>query len=240
MDRISQNDFIESCATHFRNTAASKRTVPLMTFTVPLQESVFLSTLSSCSGQTWAAVETSSLVTHVMWSTHDADIPHRAHDKAQDAVEASGADIAAVAHDAVEAASADLTNLNDSSDVTGFTIISGHSKSSFWLDNYAHENNSKINCKIFALRSIEPSDMQFAVETREVIMRQQTSFTKGPFKLILARQWTGKTNVEAEASLLKDRGKTFAILETVDPESILMNRCSDAQLANAIWTRLPK
>jgi hypothetical protein len=79
----------------------------------------------------------------------------------------------------------------------------------------------------------------FAAEASSVEMTQESTFVKGPFALTLARKWTGATNVEVEAHLLKAKGQCVAILDVVDPESVLQNRCSDAQLANALRMRMP-
>lgn len=108
------------------------------------------------------------------------------------------------------------------------------------VEVFASESSGKTSCDIFTLRPVEPLEVPFGVTPTAVIMRQHVVFSKGPFSLTLARQWTGHTNVEAEASLLKDKGLTIAILETADSEAVLQNRCSDAQLANALWTRLPR
>jgi DNA-directed RNA polymerase II subunit RPB1 len=204
MDRIAANDFTEQCASHFRNTAASKRTVPSMRLTIVLKESSYKSTLKECNAWTsWSSVESMALRTDVFWSQN----------------ENSGVTI--ISYD-------------------GTTESSTNSSISFSIENYASETRNGIACDIYGRKKIDLIDLPFSVDTTKVVMRHETIFTKGHFKLILGRQWEGLTNVETENSLLKDRGKPVAILEMCDAETILMNRCTDAQLGNAIWARLPK
>jgi hypothetical protein len=57
--------------------------------------------------------------------------------------------------------------------------------------------------------------------------------------LTLSRQWSAASNVDVERLMLSEPGTTVAILESVDAEEILQNRCSDAQLGNALASRLP-
>ena len=86
---------------------------------------------------------------------------------------------------------------------------------------------------------MEPQEVPFGTSPIKVIMRQQTVFNKGPFSLTLGRQWEASTNVEVEDLALKTRGTMVSILETIEPDTILQNRCSDEQLANALFARMP-
>jgi len=121
----------------------------------------------------------------------------------------------------------------------GQTLLTSSETLSSSIDIFFREASENYACEIFYKKPLDPLETPFGVEATRVIMRQQNYFEKGAFALTLARQWTGTTNVETEELLLKTRGQAIAILETIDSESILQNRCSDAQLANAILQRLP-
>jgi len=197
MDRVASNDFCESCASYFRNTAATHRVLPTLRINVVLRESSYKAALTSCASYTqWSSSESRQLVTEVRWLGRDDDF--------------------------------------------GTTYIVNGVSETWSSDIYASETNGHTSCTIFSKRILESSDVPFSAQPQQVFMRQETVYTKGYFKLTLGRQWSGLNNVEAEASLLNDRGQPIAILETIDSDAILMNRCSDAQLANAFWIRLPK
>ena len=132
-----------------------------------------------------------------------------------------------------------LSKESDSS--YGITILNTDAPNpSYKIVTFFNESSrAGQRCEIYSKNKIEPIDMPFGVEPTRVNMRQQTKFERNGFSLTLARQWTGNNNVEAEESLLKSPGTFISILEIVDSESILQNRCSDAQLGNAIFMRLP-
>ena len=124
--------------------------------------------------------------------------------------------------------------------MNGLTIMRANQEpKSFHLELFQSDSMDRLACEIYLRRPIDPSNVPFGVESKSVTMRQQSKFTKGPFSLTMARQWTGATNTEAEALLLKTSGVPLAILETAEPEQILQNRCTDAQLGNAMYARLP-
>ena len=123
----------------------------------------------------------------------------------------------------------------------GLTVLNAEASSqSYTIETFFNEaSRAGQRCEIYSKVKLEPIDVPFGVEPTRVNMRQQTRFERNGFSLTLARQWTGNNNVEAEESLLKCPGTFTSILEIVDSESILQNRCSDAQLGNAIFMRLP-
>jgi hypothetical protein len=124
--------------------------------------------------------------------------------------------------------------------LSGITILrSGLAPTSWSIDFSEKKADKNLVCSIYLRRLIEASDVPFGVEATKVIMRQQNRFSKGHFALTLAREWTGSTNTECEASLLKSQGLLVSILETIESEALLQNRCSDAQLGNALEIRLP-
>ena len=96
-----------------------------------------------------------------------------------------------------------------------------------------------MRCEIISLKLLEPLQVPFGVEATQIVMRQQATFTKGPFRMTLGKQWTGTTNVEVEKQIFDTTGVSCAILEVIDAENILQNRCTDAQLANALALRMP-
>jgi len=104
----------------------------------------------------------------------------------------------------------------------------------------ALDNFDGLECSIFLERPLEPLEIPFGVAVSSVILKQLTYFEKGSFALSLTRQWTGANNVEAEASALNEKPTCFATIDIVDPETVLQNRCTDAQLANAVVARIPK
>jgi len=92
---------------------------------------------------------------------------------------------------------------------------------------------------IYGHRELDKFDIPFGVEALIVSMRHEQIFTKGAFQLTLAYVCEGKTNTEAEECLMQQRGYHKAILELVEPDTILQNRCTDAQLGNALQGRMP-
>jgi hypothetical protein len=195
--KISTNEFLESCATAFRTSAALRRAVPNMLVRSKLSDSSYKSAIAACwDFAYWTSKETSELVTEVSW-THKSMI--------------------------------------------GLTIMRlNQEPKSFHLELFQSDTSSdRLACEIYLRKPIDPSNVPFGVESRSVTMRQQSKFTKGHFSLTLARQWTAGTNTEAESLLLKTSGMPLAILETAEPELILQNRCTDAQLGNAMFARLP-
>lgn len=126
---------------------------------------------------------------------------------------------------------------NDALDY-GITIIKDDQNESYLINEIFNETNNYKRCQIYLKRSMEYKG-PFGVESTRVILRQQTKFERGLFSLVLARQWHGNTIAEAEENLLKSEGIFIAILEVTDPSSVLQNRCSNIQLANAIEFRLP-
>ena len=126
-------------------------------------------------------------------------------------------------------------------DSAAVTRISENFKSvSESIDTFNTETQGRYTCDIFASRVLDPQEITtFGTEATKVIMQSQAVFTKGSFSLTMARQWIGNTNVEVERLMLTEHGSTVAILESVDPEDILQNRCSDAQLGNALAARMP-
>lgn len=121
----------------------------------------------------------------------------------------------------------------------GMSLVNAASNQSWQIEPIQKFNFGPLHCEINAKKLLDNSDVPFGVESTRVFMRQQTKFTRACFSLTLARQWTGHTNVQAEEQLLSSPGTFIAILEIIDPESVLQNRCSDAQLANAIDNRIP-
>jgi DNA-directed RNA polymerase II subunit RPB1 len=195
--KISTNEFLESCSTAFRTSAASRRAIPNMLIRGKLTDSAYKSAIAACWDYAyWTTKETSELVTEVVW-THKT--------------------------------------------MSGLTIMRPNQEPmSFHLELFQSDTSSdRLACEIYLRKPIERSNVPFGVESKSVTKRQQSKFTKGPFSLTLARQWTAATNTEAEALLLKTSGMPLAILETAEPEQILQNRCTDAQLGNAMYARLP-
>jgi hypothetical protein len=121
---------------------------------------------------------------------------------------------------------------------TGLTILLREVPTSYSIDVYSKETG-KIACEIFSKRRLENLELPFGVECTRVCMRQQSLFTKGPFLLKLGRMWTAENNVECEKAMLGTRGRCFALLESIDSEALLQSRCTDAQLGNAFFVRLP-
>jgi len=195
--KMSTNDFLESCASAFRTSAASRRSVPNMLIRSKLSDSAYKSAIAACwDFAYWTTKETSELVTEVVW-THKT--------------------------------------------MNGVTIMRPNQEpKSFHLELFQSDTSSdRLACEIYLRKPIDRSNVPFGVESKSVTLRQQSKFTKGPFSLTMARQWTAATNTEAEALLLKSSGMPLAILETAEPEMILQNRCTDAQLGNAMFARLP-
>jgi hypothetical protein len=129
----------------------------------------------------------------------------------------------------------------NSNELSGCTFVYGPGQPTLSYEQqvFASETQNRITCDILYLKQLEPTEVPFGVGATEVRMRQQAYFEKGSFSLTLARQWIGTSNVEAESKLLNTKGTPIAVLETFDSEAILQNRCSDAQLANAFYERLP-
>ena len=129
----------------------------------------------------------------------------------------------------------------DSGD-TGLTrVIAGSDawSKSWSLKIFKKDAVGRIKCEIMSKKKMEPQEVPFGTSPTKVIMRQQTVFNKGPFSLTLGRQWEAATNVEVEDLVLKTRGTMVSILETIEPDTILQNRCTDEQLANALFARIP-
>jgi DNA-directed RNA polymerase II subunit RPB1 len=106
-------------------------------------------------------------------------------------------------------------------------------------DLHWNHTGPKIDAVIYSQRRLEALEVPFGVSPASVVMRQQVRFVKGSFALIIGRMWTGNSNVEAEEAVLKTRGQPVAILEMIEPDTILQTRCTDAQLGNALENRLP-
>jgi hypothetical protein len=195
--KIATNDFLETCATAFRTSAASRRAVPNMLIRSKLSESSYKSSLAACwDFAYWTTKDSSELITEVAW-THKT--------------------------------------------MNGITILRPNmDPKSFTLELFQSDTSSdRMACEIYLRKPVDPSNVPFGVESTRVTKRQQCKFTKGHFSLTLARQWTAATNTEAESLLLKSPGVPLAILETAEPELILQNRCTDAQLGNAMFARIP-
>lgn len=72
--RICSNTFLESCASVFRSTAASRRFVPDMTFSQKLSESSYRTCIAALRAYTsWTITEASELVTEVHWTHKGID-----------------------------------------------------------------------------------------------------------------------------------------------------------------------
>lgn len=121
----------------------------------------------------------------------------------------------------------------------GLSYVNGPDVRSWTVDTIKKFVDGPLSCEIMSKNSIEACDVPFGVHSTVVYMRQQTRFVRGAFCLTLARQWCGETNVKAEEQLLKTPGSFVCVLEIIDPESILQNRSTDAQLCNAIKHRIP-
>jgi DNA-directed RNA polymerase II subunit RPB1 len=120
----------------------------------------------------------------------------------------------------------------------GITIIEEDKKESYLVTEIFNETSNYRRCQIYMKKAMETKG-PFGVESTRVLLRQQTTFEKGHFSLILARQWIGNTIAEAEESLLKNQGSFIGILEIIESDSILQNRSSNIQLANCIEMRIP-
>jgi hypothetical protein len=131
--------------------------------------------------------------------------------------------------------------ISDGGDIGLTRVIAGpEAWSKSWsLKIFKKDSVGRIKCEIMSKKAMEPQEVPFGTSPSKVIMRQQTVFNKGPFSLTLGRQWEASTNVEVEDLVLKTRGTMVSILETIEPETILQNRCSDEQLANALFARMP-
>jgi len=95
-----------------------------------------------------------------------------------------------------------------------------------------------LDCEILHLKPLEALAVPVGVDTKRVVLRQQTVFERGPFKVSFVKEWSGVDNVEAERRALHEKPRCLYVLETIDTEAILLNRCTDAQLANSFLKRL--
>jgi DNA-directed RNA polymerase beta' subunit len=98
--------------------------------------------------------------------------------------------------------------------------------------------SSVLGYTIYGHKELDKFDLPFGVEASLVCLRHESIFTKGAFQFTLAYECQGDTNTKAEESLMHKSGAHKAILELVEPDIILQNRCTDAQLGNALQARL--
>jgi len=126
---------------------------------------------------------------------------------------------------------------------TGVTTVNTEdplrSKETVLTEMLSQETKDRLVCQIYQEKRPNVQDIPFGVEVASVTYQQASRFTKGPFAFILAREWTGHTNVEAEEKVLKMAPLCTIYLESIGPDEILQNRCSEAQLGNAFFVRLP-
>lgn len=199
--KVSTSDFLDAAAMAFRETAATRRTVPSLQVVSKLSEHVYKAALAACwSYGYWTTTESSDLVTLVTWAPTGRPAARGL------TTIAKGVPASALIEDIK-------------------TQADGATRSTQWT--------------VSLTRPLTPQEVPFGVESTRVIMRQQCRWTKGPFSLTLAREWTGATNTETEAAVLATRGTPVAILDIIDGEAVLQNRCTDVQLGNALYARLP-
>jgi hypothetical protein len=123
--------------------------------------------------------------------------------------------------------------------VMGLSIIK-QLKTTSYSKEFVHKScGNQKEAHVFLQRELEPSEVPFGVESLYTEMHHTNYFSKGSFYLILSKEWSGTTNVEAEENLLKSRGQSFVTIGLNDPDAILRSRSTDAQLGNAIYERMP-
>jgi DNA-directed RNA polymerase II subunit RPB1 len=134
--------------------------------------------------------------------------------------------------------------VSDTPEWTGFTKLFGIEavptsilKQVFYQD--VDTSEPKYKARIFAEKSLSPTEVPFGVKVLQVTMSEMCIFQKGLFQVCLAKSWTAETNTEAEAKILQGLPRLSIVLSTFQTEAILQTRCSDAQLANALLERLP-
>jgi len=121
----------------------------------------------------------------------------------------------------------------------GLTVLKQQKTESFSVDTVHRASLSHREAIISIKNLLEPSDVPFGVESLYTEMAHVNYFSKNNFYLVLSKEWTANTNVEAEELLLSTRGTAYATVGIIDSESVLRNRSSDAQLGNAIYERMP-
>lgn len=230
-ERVAVEPFLEICATAFRTTAASRRLVPKLRLRSRLTEQAYRAALTACwaYGPQWTSMDSTALVTEVHWTWPASGPTVTAHSPER----FKGLTV-------IRGALASGLNMRGAAGgaTTSATGAAG-SRASYAIETFAADTSGRMACDIFLEQPLEATEMPFGVESSRVVMRQQSYFCKGAFALTLAREWTAKTNTECEDLVLKAKGSPLAILETIEPETVLQNRCTDAQLGNALYGRLP-
>ena len=121
----------------------------------------------------------------------------------------------------------------------GLTILKQQKTESYCIDTVQRMTSGQREAVISIKTLLEPSDVPFGVESLYTEMAHVNFFSKNNFYLVLSKEWSANTNVEAEELLLSTRGTAYATVGILDSESILRNRSTDAQLGNAIYERMP-
>ena len=226
-EKICSDAFMMACAKEFRTCAALRRVVPIMTMTIKMNETTYKQALAKCwQYKNWTSSDATELITDVWWPS-----------SSQSGLQGGPQGVQQVPQSGQQGPQGGPQS--GPQGPQGLTRLVGKESSSWTIERFKKDSYGRTECEIMSKKQVEPSDVPFGTSVERVVMRQQTRFLKGPFSLCLCRQWTGSNNVETEDLVLKTRGTLVAILETCEPESILQNRCSDEQLANAILARMP-
>jgi len=126
-------------------------------------------------------------------------------------------------------------------DTHGITEVEGPGKSVSFNCEMFHtllDNNNSLTCEILAVQPMDPLEIPFGVSTFNVVYIEETTFLRAPFVTRLRKYWSSENNLETEQNALYNKANYAFILESMDSQNLLQNRCTDAQLGNALHKRI--
>jgi hypothetical protein len=109
---------------------------------------------------------------------------------------------------------------------------------SFFVSPFETMQEGAKFAEIFTKKRLSQTEIPLGTECIDVSIRQEWTFSKGPFLLKLMKECKGLTNVETERKVLANEYDLYVYLESVDPELLLQSRCTDIQLGLALASRL--
>lgn len=208
-DKVTADPFFLTAVVAFRTSAAERRLLPCLTFKKALSLSKYRGLLKDLWASSWTSQKSIPLETEVHWLYKDKDTGYG------------------------------LTlNEHTPGDLKSYRLETFFNDSRHHQHEASQDQVKDLECTIYSKTFLQPIDVPFGVQTSRITMRQVFRFTKGPTTLSIGREWTANTNVDCEQLMLTKPGQCFACLDITDPESILQNRCSDVQLANALKKRI--